>query len=123
MAPLTDDELARVVKAARESLEALDVVPLHMRDDAFHEVILLARAAVELELARADAARFKADYFRCAEMAARMHAAAIGEVGSGPRRGVVEDVEDLRLERDMWREACAAALARLHDGEPPATVG
>ena len=33
---------------------------------------------------------------------AQMHAAAMGEV-CGPKRGVVEDIADLRTERDEWK--------------------
>ena len=44
-------------------------------------------------------------------MVADMHAAAIGRVG-GPLRGVVEDVTDVRKERDELRARCEAAEAR-----------
>lgn len=37
----------------------------------------------------------RANYTSARELVAKMHAAAVGEI-SGPRRGVVEDVEDLR---------------------------
>ena len=33
----------------------------------------------------------------------KVHAAAVGEV-TGPNRGVVEDVEDLRRSRDQWKK-------------------
>jgi hypothetical protein len=44
-------------------------------------------------------------------MVAGMHAAATGRVG-GTIRGVVEDVEDVRRERDELRSRCEAAEAR-----------
>lgn len=42
----------------------------------------------------------KGNYLRCCQLVAEMHAAATGEPGNGPKRGVVEDVEDLRAEWD-----------------------
>lgn len=43
----------------------------------------------------------KEDYEQSCRLVAEMHAAAIGEI-AGPRRGVVEDVQDLRIERDKF---------------------
>jgi len=51
----------------------------------------------------------RADYDSACEQIAAMHAAAVGEV-RGPIRGVVEDVADLRAERDELR--------RIVDGLP-----
>lgn len=51
----------------------------------------------------------KGNYLRCCQTVAAMHEAAMGEV-CGPRRGVVEDVEDLRKERDALRAEIAKAL-------------
>lgn len=45
----------------------------------------------------ADVVRWKNDYGDACAQIAKMHAAAVGYVG-GPKRGVVEDVEDLRSE-------------------------
>ena len=42
-----------------------------------------------------DVARYKDDYEKACETIAQMHAAAVGEI-TGPNRGVVEDVEDMR---------------------------
>jgi hypothetical protein len=50
----------------------------------------------------------RTDYDTAAETVALMHAAAVGEV-RGPRRGVVEDVEDLRASRDEMRRALDAS--------------
>jgi hypothetical protein len=45
-----------------------------------------------------DASRYKSDYESACKLVAEMHAAAVGEWGTGPKRGVVEDIEDLRKE-------------------------
>ncbi len=58
---------------------------------------------------RADVARWKADYLDACECVAEMHGAAVGNWGDAPRRGVVEDVEDLRSQRD----AALAEVERL----------
>jgi len=50
----------------------------------------------ELKYAKAEAARFKEEHQGACHLVAQMHAAAVGEV-TGPNRGVIEDVEDLRL--------------------------
>jgi hypothetical protein len=57
----------------------------------------------ELEYAKAEAARFKEEHQGACHLVAQMHAAAVGEV-TGPNRGVIEDVEDLRLSRDQWKQ-------------------
>lgn len=55
-------------------------------------------------------------YEQACKTIADMHAAAIGEAAA-PRRGVVEDVEDLRRERDRWRRAAEQGeLIKLTDG-------
>ena len=46
------------------------------------------------------AARFKEEHQAACHLVAQMHAAAVGEV-AGPNRGVVEDVEDLRLRAEQ----------------------
>ena len=57
----------------------------------------------ELESAKAEALRFRDQHLHACHLVAQMHAAAVGEV-TGPNRGVVEDVEDLRLSRDQWKK-------------------
>lgn len=44
-----------------------------------------------------DAERYKQDHLGACRTVAAMHAAATGRTGEGPIRGVVEDVEDVRL--------------------------
>lgn len=68
-----------------------------------------------LRAARADAERYKADALSAAELVAKMHAAAVGEV-RGPIRGVVEDVQDVRT---CWLNA-EARIKELE--ELPETV-
>lgn len=61
--------------------------------------------------------RLKADYEGACKMIADMHSAAMGEV-TGPRRGVVEDVADLRAEveklRDVLREIRMVASNEIY---------
>jgi len=40
----------------------------------------------------------KNDYHDACKLIAQMHGAAVGKFGDGPKRGIVEDVEDLRTE-------------------------
>jgi len=49
----------------------------------------------EIEYLKAEVERHKSDEEYACQLVAAMHAAAVGEV-KGPKRGVVEDVEDLR---------------------------
>lgn len=51
--------------------------------------------------------RMERDYLQACQTIALMHEAAMGKKGFGPKRGVVEDVEDLRKERDFYREWCS----------------
>jgi len=60
------------------------------------------------------AARFKEEHQAACHLVAQMHAAAVGEV-AGPNRGVVEDVEDLRL-RAEWKARAEKAEAALKAG-------
>ena len=63
-------------------------------------------ACGEIESLRQQLAEYKGSYENACNLVARMHAAAVGEV-TGPRRGVVEDVEDLRQQLALWKEAAA----------------
>ncbi|MFD5002187.1 hypothetical protein ACFWMV_04695 [Streptomyces mutabilis] len=60
-----------------------------------------------------DAERFKRDYLRACKTIADMHAAATGYDDSGPERGVVEDVEDVRLRAER-AEAAIERVRTLH---------
>lgn len=53
------------------------------------------------------------DYERACQTIAEMHAAAVGEV-TGPKRGVVEDVADVRKERDELKRKVEDAFNRGH---------
>ena len=61
------------------------------------------------EAAEAEALQQKENYDRACQLVAAMHAAAVGEI-TGPKRGVVEDVADLRAERDALRNIILWAL-------------
>ena len=56
----------------------------------------------KLNEARAEAVRSRGDCEGACKTVAEMHAAAMGKI-CGPARGVVEDVEDLRKERDALK--------------------
>lgn len=60
-------------------------------------VEMLTGTESDLREAEAERDEFKRNYLGACELVAKMHAVAVGEVG-GPRRGVVEDVADLRAE-------------------------
>lgn len=82
-------------------------------DEARHRIVALEQA---LEVAQADAQRYKQDHLNACALVADMHAAAMGVRGGGPVRGVVEDIADLRTEAAFWRLATEKAL-RLHHAE------
>ncbi len=73
--------------------EEMDFSQLVAQED---EINLLRKQVEQLE---AELECAKADYLNACVTIANMHRAAVGEV-TGPKRGVVEDIEDLRLERD-----------------------
>lgn len=92
------------------------------RDRAQARCLELAGRASALQ---GEVERLREDYVRACQTVAEMHAAAVGEV-TEPIRGVVEDVEDVRLraekaeatvervrlDRDQWR-AAATGRERL----------
>jgi len=88
-----------------------------MRNEA-HMNYLRRKTADEAELWAADRIeklerefeRIKEDCAQACLLVAKMHAAAVGAM-IGPKRGVVEDIEDLRLERDTLQ----ADNARLRE--------
>jgi len=61
------------------------------------------------EQAKAEVARLKDDYHGACKTVAAMHAAAVGAV-QGAKRGVVEDVADLKSDRDRLRAALEDVL-------------
>lgn len=77
----------------------------------------LVRLAIdELKQMRAERDEAQCGYERACITVVRMHSAATGQAGFGPKRGVVEDVGDLRAERD-------ALLALLRETKPLVTIG
>ena len=61
-----------------------------------YDEIMFNSLKAKLEYAQQESARFREEHQEACHLVAQMHAAAVGEV-TGPNRGVVEDVEDLRL--------------------------
>ena len=90
-------------KTVSERGYGLQAETLHHGDLMERAAEELARLREEMKYAKAEAARFKEEHQGACHLVAQMHAAAVGEV-TGPNRGVVEDVEDLRLSRDQWKE-------------------
>lgn len=88
-------------KPTRKELKARIAELKEEIDDLVAENLHLIHKKNEAQL---DAARYKADYEGACVTIAQMHEAATGRVGYGPIRGVVEDVEDIRIERDGWIE-------------------
>ncbi|WP_405960581.1 hypothetical protein OG235_24615 [Streptomyces sp. NBC_00024] len=74
-----------------------------------HAVAEYAKLRVQLEDAERERDEHKESYLKACTTIAAMHEAAVGEV-RGPNRGVVEDVEDVRLRA----EQAEAAIARVH---------
>lgn len=66
----------------------------------------------EIDAVTTERDRWKKDYFEACALVAKMHAAAVGEV-TGPKRGVVEDVEDLHTRATEAEEKCCIFLDKL----------
>jgi len=75
----------------------------------------------DAEKAERERDRFKEEHLQACELVAKMHAAAVGAV-TGPNRGVVEDVEDLRRSRDGWEASCRVAEGNRVDREADITI-
>lgn len=69
---------------------------------------------LDRDRAAAERDRYKDEYLRACQTIARMHEAATGRVGEAPARGVVEDVADLRAERDRLGEQLAESETAGH---------
>jgi FtsZ-binding cell division protein ZapB len=71
-------------------------------------------AVNEVELLQHELTEMRNSYFKACTLVAEMHAEAVGgPVGNGPKRGVVEDVEDLRNERDALKKENGELRAQL----------
>lgn len=60
-----------------------------------------------------DCEQLRDNYQHACNLVANMHAAAVGYIG-GPEKGVIEDVLNLRRERDALRKAAQMAEVALH---------
>lgn len=102
----------------RENLEFNNTTPCGREfrhstlPDSYLTNCLECMAMDEVDILRFEVQQLKDDNGRACETIALMHAAAVGEV-TGPRRGVVEDVEDLRLERDALKQQVAELEGQL----------
>jgi len=101
----------QILKIARDC----GVVPYYGYENELQRFAKIARADLEAEVER-----WKVEHGIACKLVADMHEAAIGYVG-GPIRGVLEDVADLRIERDEYQAAAdklAAENKELREAVP-----
>jgi hypothetical protein len=72
------------------------------RPDGFGLGLTCDEAADALEAMRKDAARLREDYEKACKLVVDMHAAAVGEYTT-PKKGVVEDVAEVRKDGARYR--------------------
>lgn len=108
------DEALRAVLAAKdESDKSLEWAREQLRQIynclGVDQNLTIGQVLSDIEELRVDAARLRSAHEQACVQIAAMHEAAVGEV-RGPIRGVVEDVQDLRVARD----ALAATAKEQH---------
>ena len=59
--------------------------------------------------------KLREDYLRTCRLVAEMHGAAVGKLGEGPKRGVVEDVLDVRLRAEAAEAEAYGLKLRAQD--------
>ena len=128
---LADKTWATEISSLRQQLASVEVIAREFEYDPADIATDLAGcirggiARLQKSIAEGEDGieRLKGDYKHACCQIAKMHAAAVGEV-TGPKRGVVEDVEDVRgqllnvmagreqaiCERDGWMETAAQHL-------------
>lgn len=89
----------------------IDVDVLNHSEEGGHVTCMACAVVTEADLLRLDVLAIKDDYNHACVTIADMHAAATGRVG-GSIRGVVEDVQDLRAERDCLKDLLSEAHKR-----------
>ena len=82
-----------------------------MDETAIWKPVDIRKLLNEVSELRVERDEMKGNYLRACQTVAAMHAAATGKPGDGPRRGVVEDIEDLRAEKERLQ----AALEKFED--------
>lgn len=96
---------------------------LDERDAARAEVAALRARLADAERAQADAewelSNMRAAHDSACRTVADMHAAAVGAERSGPIRGVVEDVADVRAHLDGMRDKFRRLAAEISTGWEP----
>ncbi|MFM9777071.1 hypothetical protein [Streptomyces scabiei] len=102
-----------------DQLDALQLKAARMQ----HAVAEYAKLRVQLEDTERERDEHKQSYLKACTTIAAMHAAAVGRGDLGPVRGVVEDVEDVRLRAEK-AEAAVQRLTALRErwvkaGPPP----
>lgn len=100
------DKAERIAGERGELLDQHSARAAVLREDA-------ETNATRAEQAEQEAARYKDDHLRSCQLVAELHAAATGRTGEGPRRGVVEDVADVRAERDHLQGVVRAQEAAV----------
>lgn len=93
---------------ARSSTAVTQVTSVSLDEHAIARALIDARATIaRLE---GELQERTEDYHRACSTIAAMHAAAVGEI-TGPRRGAVEDVEDVRTRADAAERRVEAVKA------------
>ena len=86
------------------------------RKKAADNLRLATEWASEIAKLKQELAELKEDYKRACKTIADMHAAAVGEI-TGPKRGVIEDVANVRAEVDRLRDALQKAGFDIYEDD------
>lgn len=109
-------QLERELTAARAEIERLDVAGIHSCHKDCQRPNCVLRRELKAVTEQRDTTRKLYDV--ACETAAKMHAAAVGEI-KGPHIDPVQDILDLRRERDRLAEALERCLDNSWDGPMP----
>lgn len=105
------DARMHALQAEAEERSELEVVR-RQRDQAER---VAAERGEALDRYSAELGEVRESYQRCCELVAELHEAATGRKGEGPRAGVVEDVREVRHQRDDLRRLLDRARERGDD--------
>lgn len=97
------------VKELEEQLRLANCDQVNTENDLNDVTAQLATLQAQLRRVEGERDEAKGNYDRACMTIASMHSAAVGTVGNGPKRGVVEDVEDLRTAYTTLRQLVEAA--------------
>lgn len=95
-------QAAATLRAQAEQIERLTTKAAADRSQTLRAVAELNRLHSGIERLQAERDAAQEHYMKACGLVAQMHMAAMGQT-IGPKRGVVEDVADVRAERDALR--------------------